>query len=73
MHEKLVIERRPDTNDLCLYSNNTSSKLYNEIINPIETKIQIKIPLKREEVEVIKKPCIKEVIVKKNQYQKYRL
>lgn len=64
MHEKLVIERRPDTNDLCLYSNNTSSKLYNEIINPIETKIQIKIPLKRE-VEVIKKPYIKEVIVKK--------
>jgi|GEM_PF-6768152 len=46
MHEALVIEREPDTNDLSLSSNNNSSKLHNEIMNSVKTKIQIKILLR---------------------------
>lgn len=50
MHEEIVIERRPTTNDLSLSSNNNSSKIYNENNESVKTKIQIKIPLKRKEV-----------------------
>ena len=38
-----------------------------EDIPPIESKTEIKIPLKREEVKVIKKPYVKEEIIVKRQ------
>lgn len=66
MHEALVIEREPDTNDLSLSSNNNSSKLHNEIMNSVKTKIQIKILLRDKKQKLLKKPYIKEeIIVKK--------
>jgi len=59
MHEEINIERRP-VNDL-INSDNTSTN--KEDIPPIESKTEIKIPLKREEIQVIKKPYVKEEIV----------
>ena len=61
MHEEISIERRP-VNNLTDTANNSTTK---EDIPPIESKTEIKIPLKREEVEVTKKPYVKEEIVVK--------
>lgn len=58
MHEEINIERRPV--NLTDSANNRTTK---EDIPPIESKTEIKIPLKREEVEVTKKPYVKEEIV----------
>ena len=63
-----MIELRPITNNSqSLPSNNDSSTEHeNEEFKPVETNTQIKIPIKREEVEVTKKPyVIEELIVKK--------
>ena len=61
MHEELVIEQRPvNENSQSLPSNN------NEEFKLVETNTQIKIPIKREEVEITKKPyVIEELVVKK--------
>ena len=59
MHEEINIERRP-VNNLTDSANTSTTK---EDIPPIESKTEIKIPLKREEVEVTKKPYVKEEIV----------
>ena len=59
MHEEINIERRP-VNDLINSANTSTIK---EDIPPIESKTEIKIPLKREEIQVIKKPYVKEEIV----------
>jgi uncharacterized protein (TIGR02271 family) len=68
MHEELVIERRPVIDNLqSLPSNNDISTVdENEELKPVETNMQIKIPIKREELEVTKKPyIIEELVVKK--------
>jgi uncharacterized protein (TIGR02271 family) len=68
MHEELVIEQRPITdNSQSLPSNNDSSTEHeNEEFKPVETNTQIKIPLKREEIEIIKQPyVIEELVIKK--------
>jgi uncharacterized protein (TIGR02271 family) len=63
IHEEIEIERRP-VNNLSNSSNDDTS--ISKDIHPVESKTQIKIPLKREEVEVTKKPYVKEeVVVKK--------
>ena len=59
MHEEINIERRP-VNDL---TNSANTSTIKEDIPPIESKTEIKIPLKREEIQVIKKPYVKEEIV----------
>ena len=59
MHEEINIERRP-VNNLTDTAKTSTTK---EDIPPIESKTEIKIPLKREEVEVTKKPYVKEEIV----------
>jgi len=59
MHEEINIERRP-VNNLTDSANTSTIK---EDIPPIESKTEIKIPLKREEIEVTKKPYVKEEIV----------
>ncbi|HET8857175.1 MAG TPA: YsnF/AvaK domain-containing protein [Nitrososphaeraceae archaeon] len=61
MHEEIEIERRPVDN-LSNSSNDTSTSI-SENVHPVETKTEIKIPLKREEAEVTKKPYIKEELV----------
>jgi uncharacterized protein (TIGR02271 family) len=61
MHEEIEIERRPVDN-LSNSSNDTSTSI-SENVHPVEAKTEIKIPLKREEVEVTKKPYIKEELV----------
>ena len=63
MHEEIRIERRPVSNSKD--SPNTSTT--KEVIPPIESKTEIKISLKREEVRVTKKPYVKEEIVVKRQ------
>src|SRR5215203_5653644 len=72
MHEELTIEIRPVTNNQSsLFSsnnnnNNNTSNEENEIFKSVENKTQIKIPLKREEVEVSRTPYVREeIIVKK--------
>jgi uncharacterized protein (TIGR02271 family) len=68
MHEELTIEIRPVTNDLSSSSssyNNDSIEQKKEILKPVENKINIRIPLKREEVEVSRTPYVKEEIVVK--------
>ena len=59
MHEEINIERRP-VNNLTDSANTSTTK---EDVPPIESKTEIKIPLKREEIEVTKKPNVKEEIV----------
>ena len=59
MHEEINIERRP-VNNLTDSANTSTTK---EDVSQIESKTEIKIPLKREEVEVTKKPYVKEEIV----------
>ena len=61
MHEEIEIERRP-VNNLSNSSNDISTSK-SEDIHPVETKTEIKIPLKREEAEVTKKPYVKEELV----------
>jgi uncharacterized protein (TIGR02271 family) len=57
-HEEITIEKRPPRDRK--YTSISSE-------NPVESKTEIKIPLKKEEVEVIKQPYVKEeVVVKKN-------
>src|SRR5919112_5287672 len=53
MHEELTIEIRPVTNDhqSSLLSSNSNSDKENELMKPVENKTNIRIPLKREEVE----------------------
>ncbi|HEX2407874.1 MAG TPA: DUF2382 domain-containing protein [Nitrososphaeraceae archaeon] len=69
MHEELTIEIRPVTNDQSslLSSNNYNHTSHeeNEILKPVENKTNIRIPLKREEVEVSRTPYVKEEIVVK--------
>jgi stress response protein YsnF len=69
MHEELTIEIRPVTNDPSSSSsssnNNTSIEQENKTLKPVENKIHIRIPLKREEVEVSRTPFVKEEIVVK--------
>jgi uncharacterized protein (TIGR02271 family) len=61
MHEEIEIERR-SVNNLSSSNNDTSTSL-SEDVHPVETKTEIKIPLKREEAEVTKKPYVKEELV----------
>ena len=68
MHEELIIEIRPVTNE---QSSSYNTNNYNsmeqkkEILKPVENKTNIRIPLKREEVEVSRTPYVKEEIVVK--------
>ncbi len=56
MHEEISIERRPPSGQT-------------EAQNPIQSQEDIKIPLKREEVEVTKKPYVKEeAVIKKKAF-----
>ena len=56
MHEEISIERRPPSGQT-------------EAQSPIQSQEDIKIPLKREEVEVTKKPYVKEeAVIKKKAY-----
>ncbi len=59
IHEEIEIERR-SVNNLSNSSNDTS---ISEDVHPVESKTEIKIPLKREEAEVTKKPYVKEELV----------
>ena len=69
MHEELTIEIRPVSNNQSslLSSNNYNHTSHeeNEILKPVENKTNIRIPLKREEVEVSRIPYVKEEIVVK--------
>ena len=74
MHEELTIEIRPVTEDQSSLSStssssssdsNTSIEQENETLKPVENKTHIRIPLKREEVEVSRTPYVKEEIVVK--------
>jgi len=71
MHEELTIEIRPLTNDpsssssSSSYNNNNSIEQKKEILKPVENKTNIRIPLKREEVEVSRTPYVKEEMVVK--------
>ena len=70
MHEELTIEIRPVTKDQSSLSssssnNNTSIEQENKTLKPVENKTHIRIPLKREEVEVSRSPYVKEEIVVK--------
>jgi uncharacterized protein (TIGR02271 family) len=59
IHEEIEIERRPVNN----LSNSIDDNSTSEDIQPVESKTEIKIPLKREEAEVTKKPYVKEELV----------
>ena len=63
MHEEIRIERRPVSNS----KDSSDTSTTKEDIPPIESKTEIKIPLKREEVKVTKKPYVKEEIIVKRQ------
>jgi uncharacterized protein (TIGR02271 family) len=73
MHEELMIERRPVIDNLSSvdynnnkYNNKTISGHENEKLKLEKTNTIIKIPLKREEIEVTKKPyIIEELVVRK--------
>ena len=70
MHEELTIEIRPVTNDQSSSynnnnNNNNSMEQKKEILKTVENKTNIRIPLKREEVEVSRTPYVKEEIVVK--------
>jgi len=63
-HEELIIERRPASKP----TTTTSETITSELPTPspqeeVETKTEINIPLKREEIVVSKKPYVKEEIV----------
>ena len=59
IHEEIEIERRPVNN----LSNRIDDTSISEDIHTVESKTEIKIPLKREEAEVTKKPYVKEELV----------
>jgi uncharacterized protein (TIGR02271 family) len=60
-HEELIVERRPPTEA-------TTSQ--HELQPPVTTREEIKIPLKKEEVEVKKEPYVKEeVVIKKKRVE----
>ena len=61
IHEEIEIERRP-VNNLSNSSDDNSTSI-SEDVHPVESKTEIKIPLKREEAEVTKKPYVKEELV----------
>src|SRR5215216_197893 len=61
IHEEIEIERRP-INNLSNSSEDASTSI-SEDIHPVESKTEIKIPLKREEAEVTKRPYVKEELV----------
>jgi uncharacterized protein (TIGR02271 family) len=67
MHDELTIEIRPVTNDQSSSYNNSNNSMEQkkEILKPVENKTNIRIPLKREEVEVSRTPYVKEEIVVK--------
>jgi len=68
MHEELTIEIRPVINEASSSSslyNNNSKEQKKEILKPVENKTNIRIPLKREEIEVSRTPYVKEEIVVK--------
>jgi len=56
IHEELIVERRPPTEA-------TTSQ--HQLKPPVTTREEIKIPLKKEEVEVKKEPYVKEEVVLK--------
>ena len=64
MHEELTIEMRPIAQDssASLY-HNSSIKQEKNILKPVENKTNIRIHLKREEIEVSRTPYVKEEIV----------
>jgi stress response protein YsnF len=64
MHEELTIEMRPIAHDssASLYQN-SSIKQEENILKPVENKTNIRIHLKREEIEVSRTPYVKEEIV----------
>jgi uncharacterized protein (TIGR02271 family) len=59
MHEEINIERRPVNN----LTDSANTSTIREDMPLIESKTEIKIPLKREEIKVTKKPYVKEEIV----------
>jgi uncharacterized protein (TIGR02271 family) len=64
IHEEIEIERRP-VNNLSNSSDYTITSISKDV-HPVESKTEIKIPLKREETEVTKKPyIIEELVVRK--------
>jgi len=69
MHEELIIEIRPVINNESSSSssshNDSIEQKKEEILKPEENKTNIRIPLKREEVEVSRTPYVKEEIVVK--------
>ena len=61
MHEELIIERRPPIE---------ATNSQHELKPPVTTREEIKIPLKKEEVEVKKEPYVKEeVVIKKKRVE----
>jgi uncharacterized protein (TIGR02271 family) len=68
-HEEILIERRPVNSDYDSYITSiqsTEQKSTSSIEEPVESRTEISIPLKKEEPVVTKKPYVKEeVIVKK--------
>ena len=66
MHEELIIEMRPIAHDSSASSyNNNSIEQEKNILKPVENKTNIRIYLKREEIEVSRTPYVKEKIVVK--------
>jgi uncharacterized protein (TIGR02271 family) len=68
MHEELIIEKRPVSEMTTTISTSTSELPASppSAEEPVQTKTEINIPLKREEVVVSKKPYVKEeIIIKK--------
>jgi uncharacterized protein (TIGR02271 family) len=64
MHEELIIEKRPVSEMTTTISTSTSELPASPSAQePVQTKTEINIPLKREEVVVSKKPYVKEEIV----------
>lgn len=66
MHEELIIEKRPVSEMMTTISTSTSELPASpppSAQEPVQTKTEINIPLKREEVVVSKKPYVKEEIV----------
>jgi uncharacterized protein (TIGR02271 family) len=65
MHEELIIEKRPVSEMTTTISTSTSELPASppSAQEPVQTKTELNIPLKREEVVVSKKPYVKEEIV----------
>ena len=54
-YEELIVERRP-----------ASKRTYcaHNLIHPVLSRVEIRIPLRKEEIEVKKEPDVKEVVIK---------